>query len=148
MTTSRYAYIKERNPNPARDPGVFSLDELRFHLRRFWSDPKWTLTEIPGAKRAFWQRCGFRHATSFIDLFIADPPRAEYLTREKQHMTSRTVRQMLTGLLRFSRGRDGVVVAFVDIVPGARESAPAPIKREIRFKLEGARIVRLPAGVT
>lgn len=139
-----------RNPWPARGAEVFSLDELRHYLRKFWEDPVYGICQVSGAKPAFLRACHIP-VGYFKKLFIDDPPGQQYLSARMQRRISKHVLNVLTGKIHYEtnlkRVRYAVGVYDPHGVPPA--SAP-PIVRETRFILAynqfGPRIARLPIG--
>lgn len=134
-----------RNPSPAQGPGVYSLDELRHYCRLFWRERRYGVCHVQGGQKAFTRACGYADRSSFEDTLIADPPRSEFLASKRQRVISRIVRLVLSGKLHFETSPTNVARAIARFnnegLPLVDQPPPARI---IRFKLDGARVRRVP----
>lgn len=137
-----------RNPNPARGPGVLSLDELRRHIRLFWKDPRYSISYIPGAKRAFIKTCEFPKKY-FEQVFLSDPPEMEYLSARAQRRISKAVLNIAQGYITYVQDPMNFrrAIGFYDPKPLPPATEP-PAIREIEFVLRnegfGPRLFRVP----
>lgn len=129
-----------RNPHPARGPEVYSLDELRYYLRKFWTDRMYGVCHITGGKAAFCNACGMVQGY-FKSVFVDDPPKMQFLRAETQRRVSKAVRNVLTGKIRYETDLRNVRHAIGKLDPEGRP--PAGVKefpRVTEFQLQWSRL--------
>lgn len=134
-----------RNPTPARGPGIFSLDELRYYIRAFWTDPTYGICQVQGAKTAFIRACDVTASTikeTFLDKSI------EFLKDSTQRRISRCVKDVLTGRVIYcSKPRNACEAEGVyqdhPVPPANVKEAPRQIEFQLIQDRFGPRIRRI-----
>lgn len=139
-----------RNPYPARGADVYSLDELRYYLRKFWADPVYGIVTVYGAKSAFLRACEM-DAPYFKKIFIENPPQAEFLSAKTQRRISTKVRNVLTGKIHYETDplKPHRALGVLDengTPPGEMEMIPREVRFNLKWSRFGPRIARLPSG--
>lgn len=145
ITWAEMAYT--RNPNPARGPEVYSLDELRHYCRLFWRNRMYGVCHVSGGQKAFSKACGL-DKRSFIGIFIDEPPKQQYLRADTQRRVSKAVRNVLTGKIHYETDPQNVRGAigkfdFEGKPPAGVKEFPRTAEFRLQYSRFGPRLHRL-----
>lgn len=139
--------VYTRNPTPARGPEVYSLDELRYYIREFWTNRLYGICSLRGGKSAFIKACGLG-APHFEKVLLSDPPKMQFLRAETQRRLSKAVRNVLTGKIHYETDPRNVshAIGIFDLEgrpPVGSKEVPRAVEFRLQFSRFGPRIHRL-----